>query len=607
MNYSDYRFSLDINESVSAVCPRVKKGDTVRRLIITLTQNGRPYLPGDGCSAVFKGEKPDGTVIFNECTVNNGSLTVPITSQTIAVPGKVKCEISLYSETGDLLTSPTFDIAVDDTVSDDDAIESANEYTALAKMIGEVGSIDLAVKDALERAMDEENFVSPTVSVTQTADGHTVTVTDMTGEQQFEVENGKNGRDGVSLEHSWSGTVLTVTSASGTDSADLKGEKGDKGDKGDPGENGKDGKIGTDGKDGKDGVSLEHSWSGTVLTVTSASGTDSADLKGEKGDKGDKGDPGEDGQDGASAYDIAKEAGFAGTEKEFAEKLAYPDVGIHIGTSAPDDDNAVLWVDTDETAVGGESSGSNVSTPDWLQNDETASDYIKNRPFSESIFELLSETEVTFEDGIYEQPEYTGELLVSDETYTVTWNGTEYTCVAQTMSGMGGAIGNVGLAMGGTDTGEPFVIVTMASEGMLVIMALDGSTSATVKITGNIIKKIEEKFLPALPVVAYIPIYVEAGPVYSTTVTVGELSKMINDGKMVIAKIYNTNVDPINIHYYPLWYHDLIESTSAGHPIDLVSTAWFSPGNDDRYMRLSWSDPDFTNLPNEVYAVLGKM
>ncbi len=550
MNYSDYRFSLDINESVSAVCPRVKKGDTVRRLIITLTQNGRPYLPGDGCSAVFKGEKPDGTVLFNECTVNNGSLTVPITSQTIAVPGKVKCEISLYSETGDLLTSPTFDIAVDDTVSDDDAIESANEYTALSRMIGEVGSIDLAVKDALERAMEKENFVSPTVSVTQTADGHTVTVTDMKGEQQFEVKDGENGRDGVSLEHSWSGTVLTVTSASGTDSADLKGEKGD---------------------------------------------------------KGDKGDPGEDGQDGASAYDIAKEAGFAGTEKEFAEKLAYPDVGIHIGTSAPDDDNAVLWVDTDETAVGGESSGSNVSTPDWLQNDETASDYIKNRPFSESIFELLSETEVTFEDGIYEQPEYTGELLVSDETYTVTWNGTEYTCVAQTMSGMGGAIGNVGLATGGTDTGEPFVIVTMASEGMLVIMALDGSTSATVKITGNIIKKIEEKFLPALPVVAYIPIYVEAGPVYSTTVTVGELSKMINDGKMVIAKIYNTNVDPINIHYYPLWYHDLIDSTSAGHPIDLVSTAWFSPGNDDRYMRLSWSDPDFTNLPNEVYAVLGKM
>lgn len=44
-----------------------------------------------------------------------------------------------------------------------------------------------------------------------------------------------------------------------------------------------------DGKDGKDGVSCTHSWDGTVLNVTSASGTSSADLKGEKGDVGESG------------------------------------------------------------------------------------------------------------------------------------------------------------------------------------------------------------------------------------------------------------------------------------------------------------------------------
>ncbi len=38
--------------------------------------------------------------------------------------------------------------------------------------------------------------------------------------------------------------------------------------------------------DGADGISATHSWNGTVLTVTSASGTSSADLKGEKGDVG---------------------------------------------------------------------------------------------------------------------------------------------------------------------------------------------------------------------------------------------------------------------------------------------------------------------------------
>ena len=81
-------------------------------------------------------------------------------------------------------------------------------------------------------------------------------------------ETGASGKDGVSCTHEWNGTVLTVTSASGTSSADLKGERGD------------------DGNDGDDGVSCAHEWNGTVLTVTSASGTSSADLKGEKGDAG---------------------------------------------------------------------------------------------------------------------------------------------------------------------------------------------------------------------------------------------------------------------------------------------------------------------------------
>ena len=68
--------------------------------------------------------------------------------------------------------------------------------------------------------------------------------------------DGEPGKDGISVTHSWSGTTLTVTSASGTSSADLKGEKGD------PGKDGYtpkknidyfDGKDGSPGKDGKDG------------------------------------------------------------------------------------------------------------------------------------------------------------------------------------------------------------------------------------------------------------------------------------------------------------------------------------------------------------------
>lgn len=84
-----------------------------------------------------------------------------------------------------------------------------------------------------------------------------------------------------------------------TGPAGPKGDTGEQGLKGDKGEKGDKGDTGTAGADGKDGTSATHSWNGTVLTVTSASGTSSSDLKGDKGDKGDTGPAGKDGTPGA--------------------------------------------------------------------------------------------------------------------------------------------------------------------------------------------------------------------------------------------------------------------------------------------------------------------
>lgn len=51
---------------------------------------------------------------------------------------------------------------------------------------------------------------------------------------------------------------------------------------------------------------------------------------GQAGAPGDKGDPGSDGKDGKSAYQYAKEVGFAGTEEEFASKLAEDVASVQI-------------------------------------------------------------------------------------------------------------------------------------------------------------------------------------------------------------------------------------------------------------------------------------
>lgn len=51
--------------------------------------------------------------------------------------------------------------------------------------------------------------VSPTVSVTETTNGHTVAITDANGTQSFNVLNGKDGRDGASGGSSGGGSAIT--------------------------------------------------------------------------------------------------------------------------------------------------------------------------------------------------------------------------------------------------------------------------------------------------------------------------------------------------------------------------------------------------------------
>ncbi len=152
-------------------------------------------------------------------------------------------------------------------------------------------------KKEIQQKIDEnagQAGVSPTISVTKTQNGHTVSVTDVEGIKSFDVFNGIDGSQGPQGE---TGPQGPAGPQGPTGAQGIQGEQGPKGDTGEAGPKGEDGVPGVPGKDGKDGVSVTHSWNGTTLTVTSASGTSSADLKGEQGLQGEKG---EDGKDGTS-------------------------------------------------------------------------------------------------------------------------------------------------------------------------------------------------------------------------------------------------------------------------------------------------------------------
>lgn len=135
MNYSNYRVTLDIRKTVASVQLNAKRGDTGRKIYITLSDHGVPCKIADGCYAVFAGTKPDGTLLYNKTTVEDNTIIYAMTQQTTAVAGLVACEVKLFDSMSNLLTSPKLTILVDDVVVPDEEIASKDEVSALAELI----------------------------------------------------------------------------------------------------------------------------------------------------------------------------------------------------------------------------------------------------------------------------------------------------------------------------------------------------------------------------------------------------------------------------------------------------------------------------------------
>lgn len=181
----------------------------------------------------------------------------------------------------------------------------------------------------------------------------------------------------------------------------------------------------------------------------------------------------------------------------------------------------------DENDVLSLSGGGGVQ-PDWNQNDSTAADYVKNRPFYTAWpvpTVLIEETTAPFEDvggGHYFTSLQSTNILSVGETYTVSWDGTLYESVC-TDAGGASAIGNLSIMGAGSDTGEPFIIFENSS---IQIGTLDTSASHTISISrlgAPEIVKIDEKYLPTILAPIYI---IKNDSTFSSSITFKEAWKL---------------------------------------------------------------------------------
>ena len=138
---------------------------------------------------------------------------------------------------------------------------------------------------------------------------------------------------------------------------------------------------------------------------------------------------------------------------------------------------------------------------DWNQDDSTAADYVKNRPFYtgdtvETV--LVEESTVSFSNnGSFSSANFhsTFEATVG-ETYKVFWDGAAYECTCVNYSD-NLFIGNLSIIDLGSDTGEPFLMTVFNGVGISIVTA-DTAASHTFSISGfaQEVVKIDSKYLP---------------------------------------------------------------------------------------------------------------
>ena len=278
-----HKLSLDMHSSISQKTISVKKGDTMRKLCVTLTENGKVYFVDDGCTAVLSAKKGNGGILYNACNIVDGIIEYEFTELTADSVGLMGCEIKLYDSNNGLITSPQFCMVVEGIVYEDGDVEESDEFSALTELVSSatelVNSIEeyadqaeasaskaqssnLVAGQAAEAAQSSADQAKASADSAQVSTSIVSEYVNRAESAAGEAESYSShppiiGDDGCWRE--WNGTAYVTTNLPS------RGEQGIQGERGIQGAQGIQGERGIQGPQGLQGI------------------------KGEKGDKGDNG------------------------------------------------------------------------------------------------------------------------------------------------------------------------------------------------------------------------------------------------------------------------------------------------------------------------------
>lgn len=138
MNEFVYKLTLDLN--CAKTPPVICSGqfDKGRKFEFTITANGEPY-DVTGCSAVLKGVRTDGSHFAVECSVSNGKIVKILDDTTLSVRGKTVAKLVVSDSTKSYSTQ-MFIIDVDSSL--DGNITVTDDYSILNRLIEQIHALN---------------------------------------------------------------------------------------------------------------------------------------------------------------------------------------------------------------------------------------------------------------------------------------------------------------------------------------------------------------------------------------------------------------------------------------------------------------------------------
>lgn len=134
----DIKLSLEKKEFNDTFTVNSKDLNSVN-LRMTVYQGGaRLDLTGKTAKIAIK--KPDGTIVYQDCTVTdgiNGVVEVTLSTQSTLVPGKHDAELMIYEGAETIGVTGSFFYLVNKAILNDNAVESTNEFSGFSQMVSD--------------------------------------------------------------------------------------------------------------------------------------------------------------------------------------------------------------------------------------------------------------------------------------------------------------------------------------------------------------------------------------------------------------------------------------------------------------------------------------